>query len=224
MRVVVVLGPVENDRRALPGIGIAGSLQILAAEILADDRCLEQARIKQVAVQHHKAGLLLERLLIGLDHPLIQYSSVGQIFAHGLAGYGQSIAIQLAGLEQFSHDRRHAAGAIKAFAQVFAGRLAVDQQRNLVAKGLPILDGQFQPDVAGNGRDMDRRVGRATQRRVGDDGVAEGILGQNLGGGQVFQHHLDDALAGLVGHLLAFAIGRGDGGAAGQRQTQRFGQ
>ena len=35
---------------------------------------------------------------------------------------------------------------------------------------------------------------------------------------------LDDALAGGVGHLRALAVGRGDGGAAGQRHAQRLGQ
>ena len=43
-------------------------------------------------------------------------------------------------------------------------------------------------------------------------------------GRQVLVHHVDDALAGLVGHLAALAIRRGDGRAAGQRHAQRLGQ
>ena len=41
---------------------------------------------------------------------------------------------------------------------------------------------------------------------------------------QVLPHHLDDALAGQVGHLLALAVGRRDGRAAGQAHAQRLGE
>jgi hypothetical protein len=47
---------------------------------------------------------------------------------------------------------------------------------------------------------------------------------QDVGGLQVLPHHLDDALAGLVGDLAALAVGRRDRGAAGQRHAERLGQ
>jgi hypothetical protein len=99
-------------------------------------------------------------------------------------------------------------------AQVFAGRLHVDQQRHLVAMRLPVVDVELDADMAGNGVDVDGGVGRAADRRVDDDGVDEG-LGQDVGGLEVLVHHLDDAHAGAPGHFLAVAIGRRDGGGPG---------
>eukprot|EP01137_Pigoraptor_chileana_P001418 Opistho-2@39026 len=71
---------------------------------------------------------------------------------------------------------------------------------------------------------MDRRVGRPADRRVGDDGVVEGVQRHDLGGLQVLMHHFHDALAGQIGGFLTVAIGRGNRGGAGQHHAQRFGQ
>ena len=46
---------------------------------------------------------------------------------------------------------------------------------------------------------------------------------QNFRRRQIFISHVDDALARLIGDLGALAIGRGNRGASGQRQAQRFG-
>ena len=50
------------------------------------------------------------------------------------------------------------------------------------------------------------------------------LAGQDVGGFQILPHHLDDALAGLIGDLAALAVGRGDRRAARQRHAERFGQ
>ena len=71
---------------------------------------------------------------------------------------------------------------------------------------------------------MDRRVGGAADRRAGDDHVLERGAGHDVGGLQVLPHHLDDALAGLVGGLAALAVRRRDGGRAGQRHAERLGE
>ncbi len=71
---------------------------------------------------------------------------------------------------------------------------------------------------------MDRRVGRAADRRIDHDAVLERLAGQDVRGLEVFPHHLDGALAGLVGDLAALAIGRGDRRAARQREAERFGK
>ena len=71
---------------------------------------------------------------------------------------------------------------------------------------------------------MDRRVGRAADRRIDHDGVLERLARQDVGRFQILPHHLDRAQPGLVGDLAALAIGRRDRGAAGQRHAERFGQ
>ena len=55
------------------------------------------------------------------------------------------------------------------------------------------------------------------------DGVEEGRAGQDVRRLEVFDDQFDGAPAGAIGHLPALAIGGGNGGAAGQRQAERFG-
>ena len=71
---------------------------------------------------------------------------------------------------------------------------------------------------------MDRRIGRAADRRIDDDAVLERLARQDVGRLQVFPDHPDDARAGLIGDLAALAVGRGDRGAARQRHAERLGQ
>src|SRR5580658_5499927 len=47
------------------------------------------------------------------------------------------------------------------FAQIFTGGLEIDQQGHVVAVRLPIGQGQLDPGMAGECREMDRCVGRA---------------------------------------------------------------
>ena len=93
-----------------------------------------------------------------------------------------------------------------------------------MADPLPIIDRQRHADMAGDGVDVDRGVGRATDRGVHHDRVLEGFARQDVGRLQVLPHHLDGADAGLVGDLAALAVGRGNGGAAGQAHAERLGE
>ncbi len=127
-------------------------------------------------------------------------------------------------LHQFAHHRRHAAGAVIFLAEIEAGRLHVHQQRNVVAVLLPVVDRKLHADMAGQRIDMDRRVGRAADRRIDHDAVLEGLSRQDVGRFQILPDHPDDALAGLIGDLAALAIGGGDRGTARQRHAERFGQ
>ena len=63
------------------------------------------------------------------------------------------------GIQKLVHDGRYAACLIIGFAQVFTGRLHVDQQRHVVTDGLPVFDVQLHVDMTGNGVDMNRGVG-----------------------------------------------------------------
>ncbi len=71
---------------------------------------------------------------------------------------------------------------------------------------------------------MDRRVGRATDRGVENDGVLERLAGHHVGRLQILVHHIDDALAGPIGHLPALAVGRWNGCRTGQLHAEPFGQ
>ena len=70
---------------------------------------------------------------------------------------------------------------------------------------------------------MDRRIGRAADRRAGDDGVLERLAGEDVERLHVREHDLDRAHAGVVGDLRALLVRRRDRGAARQRQPERLG-
>ncbi len=82
---------------------------------------------------------------------------------------------QQAGLHQFGDHRRHAAGVVIILAEIFARRLQVHQQRDVVADRLPVVVVELDAEMAGDGVEVDRRVGRAADRRIDDDGVLEGL-------------------------------------------------
>ncbi|MNX81081.1 hypothetical protein D3C86_1127570 [compost metagenome] len=64
--------------------------------------------------------------------------------------------------------------------EIFACWLQVDKQRHVFAIGLPVIDGQFDADMACKAVQMDRCVGGAANGRVDADGVDEGILGHDV--------------------------------------------
>ena len=85
-------------------------------------------------------------------------------------------------LHQLGDDGRDAAGMLVVLAEILAGGLEVDEERHLVADRLPVLDLELDADMAGDGVDVDRRIGRAADGRVDDDGVLEGLARHDVGG------------------------------------------
>ena len=93
-----------------------------------------------------------------------------------------------------------------------------------MADPLPVLDRERHADMAGDGVDVDRRVGRSADRGIHHDRVLERFAGENVGRLQILVHQFDRAQARLVGDLPALAIGRRDRGATRQRHAERFGE
>ena len=77
---------------------------------------------------------------------------VAAVLADGLAVDGQRVLVDQPLRHQLADHRRHAAGMVVVLAEILAGRLQVDQQRDLVAVGLPVLDRQLDADMAGDAR------------------------------------------------------------------------
>ena len=88
---------------------------------------------------------------------------------------------------------------------------------------LPDLRLQRNAGVGGHRLDMRLGIARSADNADAGDGVQERLARQNVGRFQVLVHHFDDAPARPIGELPTLAIGRGNGGAAGERQAQRFG-
>lgn len=49
---------------------------------------------------------------------------------------------------QLVDDSRNAAGMVIILAEIFTGRLQVDEQRHVFTVGLPVIDRQFNADMA----------------------------------------------------------------------------
>ena len=171
-----------------------------------------------------KPACCFSGVVVAADHLRVGDFGAGVVLAKRAAGAQSSAPSRI---RPFSHQLGdhggQAAGAEIGFAQIFAGRHHVDEQRDVVADAVPVVIGQLDADMAGDGVDMRRAVGRGADGRCADDGVLERLARHDVRGAQILMHHGDDALAGLIGDLPALAVGRGDGGAAGQRHAQRLG-
>jgi putative ABC transport system ATP-binding protein len=143
---------------------------------------------------------------------------------HGLARRRHHGTVELPRGQKLAHHRGHTARAEEAFAEVFARRLQVHQERQVVAMGLPVGHVQFHPHVPRDRLQVRRRVGGTADGRVDLDRVEERRAGQDVGGLQVLLHHADDPAAREIGHLHPFPERRGDRRRPRQRHAQRLGQ
>ena len=171
-----------------------------------------------------KPGVLLHRLLDREDDVRIVRLRLGAVLADRLAVDGQRVLVDELALHQLVDHRRHAAGAMELLAEILAGRLHVDEQGHVVAHLLPLADVELDADVAGDGVDVDRGVGRAADGAVDHDRVLERLPSQDVGRLEVLPHHVDDAPARLVGDLAALAVRRRDRGASRQAHAERLGE
>ena len=222
--VVIILGAFEHDRPALERVRVFRVGEETGAELLIDHARLHDRVVEQIAAQDDEAGVLFEGLVDWHDDVGIVRMNPGAVFSNRLAVDGQRLLMDELALHELVDDRRNAAGPVILLAEVFAGRLHVHEQRHLVADRLPILDRQRHADVAGDGVDVDRRIGRTADGAVDDNAVLERLTGENVRRFEVLPHHFDDSLASPIGDLAAFAVGRRDRGAAGQAHAERFGE
>ena len=143
----IILRPLKHNHTRREHIFIPRLGQIPRPELVADDTGLDQRRIKQVAAQHQKAGLLFHRFFVGVNHLAIRFRHVHLVFGHRIAAHGQRVAVNPPGAEQLANHARDAARTMKGLAKILAGRLAVDEQRHVVAYVLPILQAQLKAQV-----------------------------------------------------------------------------
>ena len=212
---MIILGPVEHDRRPFERVGIGRIGQIAIAESGRDDARLHDRRIEQIARQDDESRVLDQRPLERPDDLFVLDSRAAAIVADAPAiGGWRTLADQPLHHQLVDH-RRNPARPIEVLAQILPGGLQVDEQRHLVADALPLLERKVDADVPRDRRQMDRRVGRSADRRIDDDGVVECVAGHDVRRLQILRHHLDDALAGAIRIFLPVAIGRGDSRRAG---------
>ena len=133
------------------------------------------------------------------------------------------VAVHQPGVQQRLHDHRHAADAVDVVHHVLAERLDVGQVRHPGADPGEVLQRQLDLGLVRDGQQMQHRVGGAAERHHHRDRVLEGLLGQDVAGGDAAAQQLDDGLAAAAGESVAAPVGGRRGGAARQRHAQCLG-
>ena len=169
--------------------------------------------------------MLFHRLGDRPDHSCVLAAQTFAVFAHGLAVDSHCIGIgQKVGCQKFANHGRHTTCMLIILSQIFSRGLHVDDQRYLVANALPVVVVQRHAKMARNPIQVNRRVGRPTDGRVDDNRIFKRLARHDVGGAHIFPHHIDDTPSCFIGHLPAFAVGRGDCSRAGQLHAKRLGQ
>ena len=126
-------------------------------------------------------------------------------------------------LHQLLHHHRHAAGLEEVLGHVLAAGLEVDEVGGVVEDVADVLEGEVDPGLVGDGRQVQAAVGRAAG--AGDDagGVLEALAGHDVAGADVLleEAHHRDAAGGRV--LVAALVGRRRAGGVEQREADRLG-
>ncbi len=200
---VVVLGGVE-DQRPAP----------VLEQVRRGGRLLEHGPARrEVAAQHGGPGPGgLQRLGHGLDDLGVPAHGVG----HVVAGLEPVTVIASACSSPLSASSRITAGSATRVAEVLhevpAVRLQVDQGRDVAGQRVEVVERQRHAQPAGDGQQVDDRVGRSADGRVRTDGVLERRPGHDGRGPQVVLDQADDQLPGLLGDLVPARVDRGPGG------------
>jgi hypothetical protein len=100
--------------------------------------------------------------------------------------------------------------------------LQVEQAGQLARELLEIVDAELHAEAAGHGDEVDDGVGRAADRRQGDDGVLERLAREDLRQALILVDHVDHAPARHPRQHVAAPVDSGIGGVAGQPQAQRL--
>ena len=108
------------------------------AALIADTRGalaqldIDIGQLAEFRVIENHPGVHNVDVLVGTQRGLTA-EDVVQVLRHCLAGDGDAVAVQQAGVEQQLHHRRDAAGAVQVDGQVAAAGLQVAQHRHLAA-------------------------------------------------------------------------------------------
>ena len=161
---MIVFRAVKHDRSALESIRINRIREVAIAELFGNDTGFHNGIVEKVALQDEETSRFPQRLVNRIDHPFIKNFCFSAVFTHRFAIHGDDFLVNKLLFHQFVHNSGNPACAVVFFTEVFAGGLQVDQQGNVVPEGLPVIDAEFDADMAGNRIDVNGGIGRTTDR------------------------------------------------------------
>ena len=213
-RVERVLLALEDPRRAgedLLRLAHAGDLH---------DRALG----REVALEPDDAAGRRDRRVDREDHPAVGLAAdVVELLADAAAARGHAVAVEQAGAQQLLQHDRHAAGLVEILGDVLPAGLEVDEVGGVAEDVADVLEGELDPRLVRDRRQVQPAVGRAAG--AGDDarGVLEALPRDDVAGADVLleEPHHRDAARGRV--LVAALVGRGRAGRVEEREPDRLG-
>ena len=105
---------------------------------------------------------------------------------------------------------------------VAAAGLEITDHRHPLTNPFEVIDAQSNAGGAGNGQQVQHRIGGATHRHDHADGVLKGFLGEQIQGADVGFHGLHQHLGGASGTVGLFLVLGSHRGAVGEAETHRF--
>ena len=221
---MVILRPIEHHHRTFERLGVGGIRQVARAKFGADHAGFHDRRIEQVARQHDESGMADQRLVERTDHCFVLDRYAPAILSDRATIGRQRAFIDQPNADQLVDHRRHSAGMVEIFAEIFARWHHVDQQRHFVAKILPVAQIERNTHMPGDRHQVNRRIGRSPDRRIHADRVEEGCTRHDVGRFAIGMDHLDDLFAGAPRAFLPVAVRRRDGGRSGQAHAEHLGE
>ena len=173
-------------------------------------------------MQHGQTALGLFGMGQREDHIVFLNGDVLQVFGHGFAGAGQGAALQQR-LHRFHHGG-HAAHGFQIREGMTAAGLDVAQIGHLTAQLVKILQRKVNAGLVGNGGQVQGAVGGGAHGHAHDNGVAQGVAGHDLAGGQALLQHFHHPVAALLGNAALFGADRVGQATAGKAHAQNFRQ
>ena len=175
----------------------------------------------EVAVEHGDTAAWLERrldrhhdlLALGLDGRVRDLAERAPVDAAG-------IRVQEASLPQLAYDEPDPAGAVHVVGVPAPPRLHVGDDRRGRRDPLEVVDRELDPEVAGDGDEVEDAVRRAARRGHGGGRVLERLPRHDGARPHVVAHELHGELADLVRRLLLVAVHGRDPVGADRRQPE----
>ncbi len=180
-----------GDRRhgVLLGLEHARRAAVVTALVAGE---LDHAAVGgEVAAQDGQAAGRLDRV-IERAHDLLALGFLGGVgdFARGLAGHGDRVGVQEAGLLQALHDERDPAGLVEVGSDVLAAGLERAQQRRARADAVEVVDRELDPHLGRHREQVQDAVRRAAAHGDDGDGVLEALAGDDLARAQAPAQHV----------------------------------
>ena len=126
----------------------------------------------------------------------------GGFFGEGLAGDGDAVAVEEAGVEEALGEEAAAACVLVVLGDVLAAGGEVADEGRVLGDAVEVVHGEGDVDLAGDGDEVEDGVGAAAGGADGGDGVLDGLAGEDFAGAYVVRAEVHDDAAGFAGGFV----------------------